>query len=219
MPHGFEDNKAKYDLSEIFNEVKNIELDLLKKVYPLGSIYWSINSTTNPAALLGFGRWQIIGGGNYVRLGDGSHSGTGGSNTVQLEAKNLPNHTHYISTSGGNNTKKERIQIDDLLYEFYCRRGFGDNTTNLEESTNVSRIAKTTRKSFSKGFSVQDQTSESNKYADLMQINVSNKLKFGGYSVATVYDANGNIANNNQAGAAISIAPAYIHLYAWARIE
>ncbi len=71
-------------------------------VYPVGSIYMSVNST-DPAQLFG-GSWTQIQ--NRFLLGAGTsytNGSFGGAATCQLTAANLPSHTHpqYVATSGG----------------------------------------------------------------------------------------------------------------------
>lgn len=71
-------------------------------VYPVGSIYMSVNST-NPSQLFG-GSWTQIQ--NRFLLGAGTsytNGSFGGAATCQLTAANLPSHTHpqYVATSGG----------------------------------------------------------------------------------------------------------------------
>lgn len=71
-------------------------------VYPVGSIYMSVNST-DPAQLFG-GSWTQIQ--NRFLLGAGTsytNGSIGGAATCQLTAANLPSHTHpqYVATSGG----------------------------------------------------------------------------------------------------------------------
>ena len=66
----------------------------LEKVYPIGSIYMSINNTS-PAALFGFGTWELIpdmfllGAGGDFNGGD-----TGGERTHILTTTEMPAHTH-----------------------------------------------------------------------------------------------------------------------------
>ena len=65
-------------------------------VYPVGSIYMSVNSTS-PATLFG-GTWVqmedqfLLGAGSTYTAGN-----TGGSATVTLEAANMPSHSHTVS--------------------------------------------------------------------------------------------------------------------------
>lgn len=69
----------------------------LDKIYPIGSIYMSVNST-NPGTLLG-GTWQQLK--DRFLLGAGStYSGgaTGGSASVTLTTSQIPSHNHSGST-------------------------------------------------------------------------------------------------------------------------
>ncbi len=75
---------------------------ILGKVYPVGCIYTSTNST-NPATSLGFGTWAAFGAGR-VPVGFDSlqtefdtDEETGGAKTATLAQANLPN----ISTGAG----------------------------------------------------------------------------------------------------------------------
>ena len=71
-------------------------------IYPIGSIYMSVNST-NPGTLFG-GTWSqlkdrfLLGAGNTYTNGN-----TGGAATVTLTANQMPKHSHtvYRSTETG----------------------------------------------------------------------------------------------------------------------
>ena len=69
-------------------------------IYPVGSIYMSVNSTS-PASLFG-GTWEqlkdrfLLGAGSSYTAGN-----TGGAATVALEAKQLPKITGYIEAGAG----------------------------------------------------------------------------------------------------------------------
>lgn len=74
-------------------------ITVLQRVYPVGSIYISTNST-NPATSLGFGTWTAFGAG---RVPVGFDSGqtefdtdeeTGGAKTHTLIEAEMPSHTH-----------------------------------------------------------------------------------------------------------------------------
>ena len=71
------------------------ESSLLQKVYPVGSIYMSMNST-NPGTLFG-GTWKKLDG--KFLLGASTSAGlTGGAATVTLTEANMPAHTHDKGT-------------------------------------------------------------------------------------------------------------------------
>ena len=69
---------------------------LIDSVYPVGSIYMSVNST-NPQTLFG-GTWQRIQG-RFLFAADSKHAAgsTGGEETHQLTAREIPNHKHSIN--------------------------------------------------------------------------------------------------------------------------
>lgn len=81
------------------SNVTTSTISILKRVYPVDSIYISVNST-NPATSLGFGTWSAFGAG---RVPVGYDSGqtefdtdeeTGGAKTHTLAESEIPSHTH-----------------------------------------------------------------------------------------------------------------------------
>lgn len=84
--------------------------EVLKKVYPIGCIYISTNST-NPATSLGFGTWNAFGAGRVPVGFDSSQTEfdvdeeTGGANTHTLTTAQMPSHVHNVNppatASGG----------------------------------------------------------------------------------------------------------------------
>lgn len=85
--------------------VKNNVVEIIKKVYPVGSIYMSTVST-NPATLFGFGTWEAMPAGR-VLLAQGKSSwgttynagSTGGEATHKLTVGEMPSHNHTGSTN------------------------------------------------------------------------------------------------------------------------
>lgn len=76
--------------------------DIVDMIYPVGSIYMSVNSTS-PASLFG-GTWTQLE--DRFLLGAGStytNGSTGGSSTVTLTTANLPSHSHaqYVASNTG----------------------------------------------------------------------------------------------------------------------
>ena len=94
------------------NKIINNEINLIKnsivsldKIYPIGSIYMSINDTS-PASLFG-GTWESIK--DRFLLGSGTtytNGSTGGASTVTLTVNQIPSHTHKLSTSSTYNTEE-----------------------------------------------------------------------------------------------------------------
>ena len=90
------------NIAALSNQISNISSTIFDNIYPVGSIYMSVNDT-NPANLFG-GTWTQLK--DRFLLGAGStytNGSTGGSATQRLSAANLPSHTHpqYVATNGG----------------------------------------------------------------------------------------------------------------------
>ncbi len=108
--------------------------EVLRKVYPVGSIYISTTST-NPNTLFGFGTWSAFGAGKVmvgIDSGDTDFDTveeTGGAKTVTLTSaqSGLPAHTHnvtpfnagagggYIQNKTGNNSTSPLTQDTGVL--------------------------------------------------------------------------------------------------------
>lgn len=97
------------------NSSGNIDYRLLSfdDVYPVGSIYMSVNNV-NPATLFG-GTWEQIAGGRCL-IGANSNYAlgtTGGEATHLLNANEIPSHNHSvsISNSGGHKHNRGTMEI------------------------------------------------------------------------------------------------------------
>lgn len=81
-------------------------VEILKKAYPVGSIYINASVSTNPATLLGFGTWSAFGAGRTlvgIDSGDTDFDTveeTGGAKTHTLTTAQMPSHSHIIDISG-----------------------------------------------------------------------------------------------------------------------
>lgn len=82
-----------------FNIDKSTIVDM---VYPINSIYMSVNSTS-PASLFG-GGWTQLKDRFLLGAGDTYTGGaTGGAATVTLSTNEMPSHSHGLSTATVNN--------------------------------------------------------------------------------------------------------------------
>ena len=114
----------------------NTVIDILKKVYPIGSIYINANTATNPASLLGFGTWVRYGNGRVLVSQDGSQSEfnslgeTGGAKTHTLTVNQLPaHHFNYESfVSSGVTNHANQLHRDSNYRGSYNRRSRTTNT-------------------------------------------------------------------------------------------
>lgn len=80
-------------------------VEVLKKAYPIGSVYINASNATNPASLLGFGTWSAFGAGKVMvglDAGDTSFDTvgeTGGEKTHTLTVAEMPSHNHNVKGS------------------------------------------------------------------------------------------------------------------------
>ena len=82
-------------------------VEVLKKAYPIGSVYINASNSTNPATLLGFGTWEAFGQGRVMvgKASSGTFStagATGGAETHTLTVAQMPAHKHAIKSQSGN---------------------------------------------------------------------------------------------------------------------
>ncbi|EAY09030.1 hypothetical protein TVAG_180030 [Trichomonas vaginalis G3] len=95
-----DENNVKFTAQDLYDkkadktELQTLKTEILQTLYPVGSIYTSMNST-NPASVLGFGTWQQIVD-KFLYCANSSKQ-TGGSKKI-TEA-NLPAHTHPGTTN------------------------------------------------------------------------------------------------------------------------
>lgn len=105
----FNDNMQLID-DAIGDIAEKVSGDLISKIYPVGSIYMSVNDV-DPAVLFG-GTWEklpagrcLIGAGSYkaINTTDGDSDTTytlgqsGGLRAIRLVEKHIPSHTHSAS--------------------------------------------------------------------------------------------------------------------------
>lgn len=80
--------------------VDNAVVDSLKKVYPVGSLFFS-QENVSPDTILGFGTWEQVKDRFILAAGDAFSAGdTGGSRAHQLTVEELPEHRHAAYPAG-----------------------------------------------------------------------------------------------------------------------
>ena len=91
---------------DIASAVNAAKVDVLQRVFPVGSIYTSYNINTDPAQLLGFGTWTAVQGRFLLSASPAYPAGsTGGAATHAITVAELPSHSHTGSTaSAGGHT-------------------------------------------------------------------------------------------------------------------
>lgn len=77
--------------------------EILKKIYPVGSVYINRTNSNNPGTILGFGTWVRISSRFLYAQNSSDSSGvslgnTGGESTHKLTIDEMPMHSHYWSS-------------------------------------------------------------------------------------------------------------------------
>ncbi|EAY17106.1 hypothetical protein TVAG_303250 [Trichomonas vaginalis G3] len=95
-----DENKVKFTAQDLYDkkadktELQTLKTEILQTIYPVGSIYTSMNST-RPEVVLGFGTWtQILE--RFLYCANSSKE-TGGSKRISVD--NLPPHSHSGTTN------------------------------------------------------------------------------------------------------------------------
>lgn len=103
--------KNKTDATGIYDDMAEyVRNDVLKKTYPVGSIYMSLESTS-PAEILG-GTWEQIKDVFLLAAGDNYIAGsTGGEANHTLTEDEMPNHKHITTEYLYHPTYTESVQI------------------------------------------------------------------------------------------------------------
>lgn len=126
-PHGSSALPDEQTMQEIIENVAQqyyqqlTNSELLSLVYPVGSIYTSVNNT-NPGSFLG-GTWVSFGAGRTligVSSSDDDFSAaqkTGGAKQVTLSTDQMPSHTHSGSTDSGDGNHNHNAQTAEASLE------------------------------------------------------------------------------------------------------
>lgn len=95
MPYGFNNDKSKFDLEDLINKIDNARSTFVDYIYPVGSIYMSVNNVS-PANLFG-GTWVQIKDTFLLAAGNKYAAGSiGGEAEHTLTINEIPSHSHKI---------------------------------------------------------------------------------------------------------------------------
>ena len=128
------------------NDINNIENDfanneIIKKAYPVGSIYINANNSTNPSSLLGFGSWSRFGEGRVLVSQDSTDADfdaigeTGGEKAHQLTEAEMPSHRHSITAQDTNTPAGSQLSggtNGDNGKDYTDYTGGGNSHNNLQ---------------------------------------------------------------------------------------
>ena len=93
-------------------KIARLDKSVIDMVYPVGSIYMSVNST-NPGNLFG-GKWEQIKDRFLLAAGDTYAAGsTGGEEQHKLTTSELPPHSHAVAPLGAKGGTNGNLVIND----------------------------------------------------------------------------------------------------------
>lgn len=213
--YGFNSNKTKYDLADIDKlkqDVSNIETNILKRVYPIGSIYFT-TSKTNPGdkSMLGFGSWNEVSTEQRFIVITPTTRNWGvkqmaGVNSFKLAANQLPDHAHRIETTFSYPSAKQpwgNIRVIPkgtggsagttpyhLGYSIASRRGYGSTVTALNNAGNVNVTRQDPSQDVLNNSFALETTAGKEKQSqrpDVLTIDISDKVKIEGFTGAGIY--------------------------------
>lgn len=221
VPEAYNENYDTIDnLLDTF-ERTNIKKSALSKaifdaMHPVGSIYISTQST-DPATL-GTGTWERIED-TFLMCEDAVHAlgSTGGNETVELTAMNMPFHTHRYLPVGEVAEDGAHTHLNGQQHSF----GTGINvyvtstTVNrlVADSGCVADVTSTTAKQQMNTKTGTTTNAGNNK------ITVANKDTTEAGSHTHTFTCNPVNSSYVGSGQPINVFPAYIAVYAWVRIS
>ena len=122
----------------VYDELQNAIGTIVDMVYPVGSIYMSVNSV-NPSTLFG-GTWEKIEDKFLLASGSSySNGSTGGEATHTLTKDEMPSHTHTQNAHSHNTGYRDKYAINGnarSLLQYGATASEGNVATNSVTATN-----------------------------------------------------------------------------------
>ena len=193
---------AATDYNSMNTRVTNIE----SQIYPVGSIYISVNNT-NPSTIFG-GTWERFGKGKtLVGLDENdtdydTSEGTGGAKSVTISTDNLPVHNHSIPALSGSTTAANSVgsTTTDGSHTHIPGNGYSFLVNGGGTAANITTGGG--------GYALFQPTSSAGSH--------SHKLNVPSLTVTTTASNTNGCTNCN--ATALSTKDPYITVYMWKRI-
>ena len=195
----------------VLNSLDEVD-EVISKVYPVGSIYMSVNST-DPGTLFG-GTWERIQGKFLLGASSGHSAGsTGGAETVTLSAGNIPAHTHTIPDH--THTVPNHIHTVPAHTHTATASTAGVHSHNIRRTMNAA--SGSARYAFEGSANVFKPTLDAGAHTHT--ITVASKAAFNTTSSGTCTTGSGGSGNTGStgSGSAVGIMPPYLAVYMWKR--
>lgn len=201
---------------QYYQQLTNSEL--LSLVYPVGSIYTSVNNT-NPGSFLG-GTWVSFGAGRTligVNSSDNDFSAsqkTGGAKQVTLSTDQMPSHTHSGSTDSGDGNHNHNAKT--------AEETIGGSADFRDINVDVHNLIMTARGAMSVNYNkwsdahgAAENVSKDNYYINQLEIDASHSHQINiSNSGAHTHDFTTESSGGSEP---IDILPPYITVYFWRR--
>jgi hypothetical protein len=231
-------NKDCVNRGELITYNSSIARAMLDYIYPIGSLYWSSNST-DPGQLFG-GTWSPIKDCFVWAKGDSDTvNATGGAKTVTLQTANLPSHHHSVGAhSHGLNSHTHTLNSGNTSSSgTKTTAGIRHSGNTGGMSANSSGTLTTSGRNFPYAYSASGcisltavkskQMQETGSQYDgwNMSINVAHTHSMpSSYIYGSTDAASGNTANSSAfdsgdtgSGTAVNVMNPYIVKYCWER--
>lgn len=195
------DYKASIDLDNL-SEVG--EKHILSLVYPIGSIYISVNEI-DPSSLFGFGQWEKIKDKFLLASGDNyTNEETGGSSTVSLTTNQMPTHNHTASTDsqGAHTHSRGSMNITGNSGQVYAYKPAGNGGGAMYQDLGGGGCAQDSRNTYTGSGAIGFNAA--NNWSGETSSNGSHTHNI------TVYNTGAGEAHNNM--------PPYLAVNIWKRV-
>lgn len=174
--------------------------NILLKVYPVGSIYTSVDST-NPAQLFGFGTWEALPEGRML-LAQGSNyraGSTGGEAMHTLTTAEMPRHNHYSDTEAAGNHNHGGTTNSNGNHNHNIVKTFGNSPNRSGNGTYINKDNSDNIKNL-EPLKTTDAGNHSHTFTTTDNGNHTHRIK----------DDGGSQPHNNM--------PPYLSVYMWKRV-
>lgn len=199
------------------------QINVLQKVFPVGSFYTSYNINTNPATLLGFGTWTAVQGRFLLSASSAYPAGsTGGAATHAITVAEMPAHSHTASTdsadshthsattasAGAHTHTRGSMNITGTI-SASVERYVGDITGAFYQIPNYATVGD--HRYVVSGFGFDASRSWTGETASAGAHTHTVTVQSAGAHTHTV------TVGNTGGGAAMSLLPPYVAVYMWRR--
>lgn len=190
-------------------------------IYPIGSIYMSVNSVS-PQTLFAGTYWEAIEG-KFLLAADESHAGgtDGGTATQTLSQANLPSHSHTYTPNGTIAQESAHTHNNNAAFGFRVgaytiSRGENPLIVDTSASTNPATVTAGTATQY-KLASTSSATAKTN--AQDNQYSVAARTTSSGTAHTHTFTGTQGTTNTTGDTESFSIMPPYLSVYMWKRVE